>query len=328
MAWNANVPATNADLLSAPLRENFQALNTALYAPLTAATDGYLLYRAAGPALAGESMLLYDAANNNLKLFGGGIGTSGQGVLALGPGIAPTTSPVDTVQLYAADYGAEAGSRGLFLRDERGGKIALATTANNYTFLEVRNPAGTISGSVSTDSVGLSLGCDVGSRLMLYITGHQWLLDTAGNTILPGAGVGANGARVLALGASTAPTTSPVDTVQLYTLDLAGQAGSRGLFLRDERGGKWSFASSSDSWTYMDLTAVDGKRLIFDVASGSCDLFAESNLTLLVAGGYGFTIHTTGAIYLAGLGTSTSRALSQGAPDSGGAGYRQLLIAN
>jgi hypothetical protein len=153
MVWNPAIPATNADLLSAPVRDNFGALETTLMAPLTAATDGYLLYRAAGPTVSGEANLLWDATNNNLKLFGGGIGTSGQGILALGPATAPTTSPVDTVQLYTGDLDGEAGSRGLILRDERNHTIELGSIAA-ASRLTIRN---TCTGSLTVKPTEVSV---------------------------------------------------------------------------------------------------------------------------------------------------------------------------
>lgn len=53
MAWDPTVPVTSADLLSAPVRGNFVALDTILVAPLTALANGQVLYKAAGPVLAG-----------------------------------------------------------------------------------------------------------------------------------------------------------------------------------------------------------------------------------------------------------------------------------
>jgi len=48
-------------------------------------------------------------------------GTAAVGVLGLGTATAPTTSPVDVVQLWAADINAVAGEHGLHIRDELGG---------------------------------------------------------------------------------------------------------------------------------------------------------------------------------------------------------------
>src|SRR4029434_6188423 len=53
MAWNPAIPATNADLLSAPVRDNFGALDTALMAALATLANGQVLTKAAGPILAG-----------------------------------------------------------------------------------------------------------------------------------------------------------------------------------------------------------------------------------------------------------------------------------
>jgi hypothetical protein len=48
MAWNPAVPATNADLLSAPVRDNFAALDTQIVAPFVALANGQVLVKSAG----------------------------------------------------------------------------------------------------------------------------------------------------------------------------------------------------------------------------------------------------------------------------------------
>src|SRR4029450_2495631 len=138
MAWNPAIPATNADLLSAPVRDNFGAPATALMAALATLANGSVLTKAAGPVIAGVSAvatgavlasagvttaptwstapsltsltlsgltagsvvfagsggvlsqdnasLFFDDATNSLRLGASAVGTSGQRVLALGPG--------------------------------------------------------------------------------------------------------------------------------------------------------------------------------------------------------------------------------------------------
>lgn len=63
--------------------------------------------------------LFWDDTNNNLRLFGGTVGTGGVKVLVMGIGTAPSTSPADTVQLYAEDTDG-AGTAGLGIRTESG----------------------------------------------------------------------------------------------------------------------------------------------------------------------------------------------------------------
>src|SRR4029453_6221881 len=146
MAWNPAIPATNADLLSAPVRDNFGALDTALMAALATLGNGAVLTKAAGPVITGIPSVATGAvlasaglttapicaaspALTDLKLGGGAIGTSGVGVLALGPSTAPTTSPVDTVQLYTADVYGVANARGLYMRDEFAGEMRVGSTS-------------------------------------------------------------------------------------------------------------------------------------------------------------------------------------------------------
>jgi hypothetical protein len=123
--------------------------------------------------------LFFDDTNNNLRLFGGGVGTSGQGVLALGPGTAPTTSPVDTVQLFTVDVSAEAGSRALRIRDERGGIYEFGSKADNTTGLYIGA------------SKEILLGVDPTQAYLMTAPsgGHTYYLQTTGTG--SGAGAGA-----------------------------------------------------------------------------------------------------------------------------------------
>jgi hypothetical protein len=203
MVWDPAIPATNADLLSAPVRDNFGALDTALMAALATLANGAVLTKAAGPVIAGipavatgavlasagvntaptwniapsltsltlsgltvgsvlfagaggvlsqdNANFFFDDTNNNLRLFGGGVGTNGQRVLALGPSTAPTTFPVDTVQLYTHDADGEAGSRELIIRDERG---AITEIGSNSTAVRLIQAPGTTVMELSTSPAG------------------------------------------------------------------------------------------------------------------------------------------------------------------------------
>ena len=222
MTWDPTIPATSTDLLSAPVRGNFAALDTAVMAALNGMANGAVLYRTTGPVIAGipavaagsvlastgvataptwnasptltgvtlsgmtagsilfagtgglvsrdTTNLFWDDANNNLRLFGATVGTSGVGVLALGPGTWPTTSPVDTVQLTTVDMQAEAGSRGLSLRDERGGVFELGSvTTNSITALTMWNVGGTAVGGLNLSTSSLSLTTATNTPVLLYV---------------------------------------------------------------------------------------------------------------------------------------------------------------
>lgn len=69
-----------------------------------------------------------------INLFGGntGIGQSTFGTnatqtLALGTGVAPTTSPANAFQMYSADIGAVAGKAGAHFRDEEGNIVSIGS---------------------------------------------------------------------------------------------------------------------------------------------------------------------------------------------------------
>jgi hypothetical protein len=298
MAWNPAVPATNAALLSLPIRENFQALETTVYAPLNSVADGTLLYRAAGPTLAGESMLVYDPTNNNLKLFGGTIGTSGQGVLALGASTIPTTSPVDTLQFYTEDFGAEAGSRSLTIRDERGGRTTIGSGLSGLYFSQV---TGSMTLRLVAGSTAAQIGTASNHPLGLIQSGVERLrLTIAGNAEFFAGTTGTTGAGVLALGPGTAPTTSPVDTVQLYTEDW--DTGSQGLSIRDERGTVHKHSTNSSSTGLLRISRPAGVN---------AEMWANANLEVRVGSGSNHPLHLmTNAATRAVLDTSSNFILN------------------
>jgi hypothetical protein len=204
----------------------------------------------------------------DLKLGGGAVGTSGVGVLACGPSTAPTTSPVDTVQLYTIDLAAEAGSRALEIRDERGGRYSFGTAATiSAAMLHVLPPGGGTDLYLYSDATGGGIGTKTGPLWLWAGDKTSLTMTPAGNIECFGGVTGTSGVGVLALGLSTAPTTSPVDTVQLWSEDFAGAAGSHGLEVRDERGGRYSLASYSDGTAYIRAAHPAGP--VADVQAGS-----------------------------------------------------------
>lgn len=86
------------------------------------------------PAASAPGDLAVDPLGNvsvNADVFASG----GTRVLALGPGTAPSSSPADTVQLWAADRGAAAGKRSLHVRTEDGTSHVLGDLAGIGTTL-------------------------------------------------------------------------------------------------------------------------------------------------------------------------------------------------
>jgi hypothetical protein len=162
-------------------------------------------------------------------------------------------------------------------------------------------------------------------------TSLNLLWDEAASSLkLFGGTVGTSGQKVLALGSSTDPTTSPVDTVQLYARDLDGQAGSHGLCIRDERQGFISVGSLSTSLrlrlaafggTQLDIRAdVSGGRAWIGTSNNTILSFMLNNTEIMT-----FDTSLNWYTYMAGLGI---RQIVYGGVDSAGAGYRQLRIAN
>jgi len=77
---------------------------------------------------------MYDAGNlywaGNVGIGTTTFGTSAAGVLGIGNGTAPTTSPADIVQIWSADVGGSAGTAGLHLRTEDGQTIVLGSSSS------------------------------------------------------------------------------------------------------------------------------------------------------------------------------------------------------
>jgi hypothetical protein len=159
-------------------------------------------------------------------------------------------------------------------------------------------------------------------------TAPTWSVSPALTDLkLGGGAIGTSGVGVLALGPSTAPTTSPVDTVQLYTADIYAEAGSRGLVLRDERGSLTSLGATTGS-----------NNLAVDFGSVSTVLWTSSNgasigtatnhsVDFIQNSTVRITLSSNTYIYVT-LPGLTQRVLDYGAVDSGGAGYRMLRVAN
>jgi hypothetical protein len=82
-----------------------------------------------------------DLILRNLRFKSATIGTSGDGVLAIGNGTAPSTSPVDQHQYYSADI--VAGNAAPHFRTEDGNTIKLYQTAGANQALVVDNTGGT-----------------------------------------------------------------------------------------------------------------------------------------------------------------------------------------
>jgi hypothetical protein len=163
---------------------------------------------------------------------------------------------------------------------------------------------------------------------------------------LGGGAIGTSGVGVLALGPSTEPTTSPVDTVQLYT---SGAAGSRSLVIRDERGGTATvgsvlagplvqITSTNAHYTRLTTSATTAGLSLNTVTAGGREWQFTSYATGGPRGATSFTISRAGAeimswnsgdawyAYFANIGSM--RVLQAGAVDSAGTGNRAVYVLN
>jgi hypothetical protein len=328
MAWNPAAPANNSALASAPIRDNFAALDplfqrmtaTLLTFPEGAApgtpaantvsayakTDGRLYAKddtgaesllgvpaltasqvlfgaASGGTIAQSSKLLFDATPGNLRLNGAGVGTSGQGVLALGPSTAPTTSPVDTVQLWAQNFADQAGSAGLHVRDERGGRYMLASYDNGgvpTAYVRVWDPSSVVNIDLRALPTAGIVGVDQDVPLQLIQNAQVKLTLEASDWVTVNTGLFSISAD---MGGDT------------LNVRMAIPGGHEYYFLNGGTGSGFG----PGAFRLYDSTA--GKTRIMWAADG--------NLLL-------------------GLGNIEARIVSQTGPDSAGPGWRYLVIAN
>ena len=225
---------------------------TDLEAVVPTLTAGSVVFAGATGGLSQDNAnLFWDDTNNNLRLFGATVGTSGAGVLALGPGTAPTTSPVDTVQISTADYETEAGSRALYVRDERGGQYAMGTLATGAANLSVINPAGTVRVGLRAETTSSFVGTITNQPFYLMANNIGTMqIGTSGTVTLMG---------FASLGWSLASTGG-----HLWNLASDTSGGGR-FFISDSNTGNTLLSCEATNVIYMffatDLNAVRMLRL-------------------------------------------------------------------
>jgi hypothetical protein len=142
-------------------------------APIRHIFDGYDTAGTYIPAL------LSLRANGNIGLGTNTFGTSATKVVALlGPGTAPTTSPADTVQLWAADRGATAGKGSLFLRTEDGTSHVLGDLVGMGTLLTATLGSGAAYQALNVRGSALYVGqSSVQERAQAFVNA-SWVVST------------------------------------------------------------------------------------------------------------------------------------------------------
>jgi hypothetical protein len=166
-------------------------------------------------------------------------------------------------------------------------------------------------------------------------TAPVWSVSPALTNVKLGGGIiGTSGVGVLALGPSTAPTTSPVDTVQLYTADMDAEAGSRSLYVRDERGGICQFATVLGAGEITLVRASSRDGIVTDLwahlsdQSGAVGTTSQHPFNINVGGQAAISFATNRDIYVWFGGLAAFRLIQYGNVDSAGSGYRSLRILN
>jgi hypothetical protein len=293
-------------------------MSTIASAPATPYTNFLALYAKADKQLyikddAGLETRLTFLSGGNLPLFGGAVGINGLGVIALGVGTAPTTSPVNTVQMWAGDVNGEAGSGGLFVRDERGGRSSFGSLTADYTYLQLAPKAGsnTIDVGVWTNgarifvsgNVPLQLGTNFVSRWSIQSVGH--FFPDATNTY----DIGAVGFRVKGVYAGNVNlSVHPANRVMFtasdgwlmthanltfdgYTLHSAGDITAGG-----------NIGVTGTSY----LAAINGASLNLGGGSINCGILSSSSYASLATGLHLPFLIGNGVLYKAGDWTNAS----------------------
>jgi hypothetical protein len=291
--------------------------------------------------------------NGSLGIGTTTFGTSAGRVLALALGTAPTTSPADSVQLWAADRGAVVGKGSLHLRTEDGtshvfgDRVGIGTLtpismldigmphsilftahigsdtqstfavttahASNTSVLGLERARGTHAAMTSTlaeDLLGLiqfvgytdtripsvqirayaeagygTTGTDGPGRLSVHtvpdgsnVPIERLRIESSGNVGIGATTFGTSAVRVLALASGIAPTTSPVDMVQIWSADRAATAGKASLHLRTEDGTSHVLGDLVGLGTLLTATLGSGAAYQAHNVKGSTLLVGQSSV--------------------------------------------------
>jgi hypothetical protein len=265
----------------------------------SAASGQVLISQGAGAAPVWST----DPAIRNLLVQGGAVGTSGVGVLALGPIGAPsppTTSPVDTVQFYTIDMSGEAGSRGLALRDERAGISEFGSVAAG---LQWNQKVASVQATMSTTPTGSNVGTVSNHPLYILQNSAVVMQFATDGFIYVGREMHLQGALQIAYPGPTLFINKPV----------SGQAGA--IYGQTAGVSRWQVAlCNADAET----GANAGSNFAI-YATTDAGVYLSTPLTLVRGDTTNPVLLLMGGLY---------RNLMLGAPDSGGAGYRLVRVGN
>lgn len=114
----------------------------------------------------------------NLGLGQTTFGSSATRTLALGPGVAPTTSPTDSVQLTAVDRGGTAGKRSLHVRTEDGTSHLLGDLSGIATTLAATLGSGASYQALTVNGSLLTVGQSSVQERAQALLDSSWVVST------------------------------------------------------------------------------------------------------------------------------------------------------
>jgi hypothetical protein len=287
MAWDITKPVTDGPLESAPIRENWEALDLRVVAPLT--------------ALALDQVLKVGAANALTGIAGGALGdvltvTAGGPTWVAGMPGNPMTAVGDLIR------GGASGAPTRLAATTDGSVLTLAAGVPTWT-PGFQNPMSAVGDLVVGTTAGAPQRLPAVAIGSVFTSAGVGVTPTWSQNLRLGTGtLGASAARVIALGGGTAPTTSPIDTVQLWGADFAGAAESHGLEVRDERGGRYSLATWSDGTAYIRAWHAGGNvaDLRASAAGPVIGTYQDLPVQFHQAGLSRLTLETSGNVSVAG----------------------------
>ena len=297
--------------------------------------------------------LFFDDANNNLLLFGGAVGGTGQKVLALGPGVGPTAIGTDTVQIWTKEnYQDLAGSRGLHIVDETGFNYRIG---DGGIYLQHIYPAAALrpdanKNMIFTDSYGYLYTRRSDGKELWMVTPQEF--ENTRVTYGAAAGGPTNSANLTFDGSLLSVNSTINTSIVNASSHVSAVTALHAPFVTT---GAIPYGTSS-GWlngSASFLSFVPVGSCILNVQNGTDAVFRATaasggNATSFYSAGTGTAFGSAGVggsgIYAAHRGDlimwnsagqmnltvagALQRYVTTGGPDSGGAGYRMLIIAN
>jgi hypothetical protein len=119
----------------------------------------------------------------------------------------------------------------------------------------------------TTGALPINFGTDNNTNDLVINTSHSVLINN-GNVGIGTVTFGTSANKILAIGAGTAPTTSPADIAQLWVKDINAVAGQAGIHIMDETGGTYKIGAGISWASFAEPTCAAGIRGTVNYVAG------------------------------------------------------------